>query len=304
MSRRRNVGRRVNGILLLDKPVGYSSNQALQLVKRLFQAQKAGHAGALDPLATGILPICFGEATKVSQFLLEADKSYRLTAKLGQTTTTGDAEGEILETRPISGISPSRLLNVVESYHGKILQVPPMFSALKYQGKPLYKLARQGIEVERKARPVQVRRITVLEARHEFVDLEVHCSKGTYIRTLVEDIGSELGCGAHVVALRRTGVQPYEQQTLATLELLSRSAATGLHALDAFLLPLESALVGWPAVYLSEESAYFVKCGQAVQVAKAPTQGYLRLYHKDGAFFGMGRIQDDGKVAPKRLMNQ
>jgi len=302
MGRRRKSGRNVRGILLLDKPLGITSNKALQDVKRIFKAQKAGHTGSLDPLADGLLPICFGAATKVSAFLLDADKHYQVRIKLGVTTTTADAEGEVLETKPVDGISESDVQSVLTEFQGDIEQIPPMYSALKHKGERLYKLAREGIEVEREPRPVTIHKITMQDYSTPEFDLDVHCSKGTYIRTLAEDIGAKLGCGAHVAALRRTGVGPYGSDGMVTMEQISQLAEDGFSALDELLLPIDSAMASWPEVKLSPDGTFYLKQGQAVLVPNAPTQGMVRIYDANGSFMGAGEILDDGKVAPRRMM--
>ena len=303
MARRRPKGRNISGILLLDKPEGLTSNEALQTVKRLYKARKAGHTGSLDPLASGLLPICFGEATKISGFLLDADKHYRVRCKLGEKTTTADAEGEVIETRPVEGIDAARLEAALEAFRGSIQQVPPMYSAVKHQGQRLYKLAREGVEVEREPRTVVIHALALLSFEPPFFDLDVRCSKGTYVRTLAEDIGDALGCGAHVTALRRLGVGPYDDQGMVTLDELKSLAEEGFEALDARLLPIESALAQWPEVQLNEDATYYLRQGQAVLVPRAPTSGWVRLYAAGGSFLGMGQILDDGRVAPKRLMS-
>ncbi|MBT4161989.1 MAG: tRNA pseudouridine(55) synthase TruB, partial [Gammaproteobacteria bacterium] len=220
MGRRGRKGRNISGILLLDKPPGMTSNAALQVVKRLFNACKAGHTGSLDPLATGVLPLCFGEATKFSQFLLDADKKYLARVKLGVITDSGDADGEVLERRPVPEIDDVRLEEVLQHYRGDITQIPSMFSALKVDGQPLYKLARKGIEVERKERPVSIYRLEASEREGDELTLLVHCSKGTYVRTLVEDIGKELGPGAHVIGLRRLAAGPFDAEETFTMSEL------------------------------------------------------------------------------------
>ena len=243
MTRRsRRSGRNINGIFLLDKPAGISSNAALQHVKRLFQARKAGHTGSLDPLATGMLPICLGQATKISGFLLEADKSYHVLIQLGVTTTTGDAEGDIVETRGVDVIGNKQIMSVLADFTGEIEQIPPMYSAVKQNGTPLYKLARQGIEVERKSRKVQIHELKLLNLSGELLEIEVRCSKGTYIRTLAEDIGAQLGCGGYVSNLRRKTVGHFEPERMMTLEMLDSLAHDGFQALDDHLFSMESAL--------------------------------------------------------------
>jgi tRNA pseudouridine55 synthase len=308
MSRRQRNShlRPVNGILLLDKPAGITSNAALQAVKKLYRARKAGHTGSLDPLATGLLPICFGEATKISGFLLDADKDYRVTCKLGERTTTGDAEGELLEQRPAEGITEKSVRRVMEGFIGDIEQIPPMYSALKHKGERLYKLARQGIEVEREARQVTILELELLDFSLPQVTFRVHCSKGTYVRTLMEDIGEMLGCGAHVVGLRRLGVGPFDDAGMMDMERLEALAAggmSGLAELDKLLLPLESGLAQWPGVRLSGDAAFYLRQGQPVLVPNAPTDGWVRLYEGETQFLGMGEVLDDGRVAPRRLMN-
>jgi len=306
MNRRKHRarGRDVSGIVLLDKPYGMTSNAALQEVKRIFNARKAGHTGSLDPLATGLLPVCLGEATKISSFLLDADKYYHTVCRLGVKTTTADAEGEVVQTRPVEGVDEKMVETVLEQFRGEIEQVPPMYSALKHKGQPLYKLARQGIEVEREPRSVRVYELALLGLGSEEMVLSAHCSRGTYIRTLVEDIGEVLGCGAHIIELRRTGVGPYHDASRwHSLESLAELRETGLAALDAVVLPMESALEQMPAVMLTEDSAFYVRRGQPVIVPHAPTEGWVRLYAGNERFLGMGEVLDDGRVAPRRLMS-
>ncbi len=306
MARRRQrqpKGRKVNGILLLDKPLGISSNAALQEVKHLFKAAKAGHTGNLDPLATGMLPLCFGEATKMSAYLLDSDKVYVGTCKLGVRTSSADAEGEVIETREVPELTEAQVLEVLERFKGDIEQIPPMHSALKQNGQPLYKLARQGIEVERKPRPVTIYELKLLEINGDELKLYVHCSKGTYIRTLVEDIGEVLGCGAHLSQLRRTKVGPFQEAGMITIEELQQQAeAEGVESLDRHLLPLDHALGDYPEIKLTENSLFYVKQGQAVQVPNAPTSGWVRLCDADGVFIGVGAVLDDGRIGPKRLI--
>lgn len=306
--KRRANGRDVNGILLLDKPVGMTSNAALQTVKRLFNANKAGHTGNLDPMASGLLPLCLGEATKVSGYLLDSDKHYLGTCKLGERTNSGDADGEVIETRAVKSYDNARILSIFEKFTGEISQIPPMHSAIKVNGQPLYKLAHRGIEIERKSRQVVIHQLKLLEQRPDELDIEVHCSKGTYIRTLVEDIGTELGCGAHLKALRRTGAGVFSIEyavTLTELEELAKGASeNGFSAMDELLMPMEQALADWPSVSLSENSSYYLRKGQAVQVPQAPTDGWVCLFTEDARFLGIGQILGDGRVAPRRLINQ
>jgi tRNA pseudouridine55 synthase len=306
MGRRRKQGRSVTGILLLDKPHGATSNEALQWVKRLYQAAKAGHTGSLDPLATGLLPVCLGAATKFSAFLLDADKRYRVRVRLGVSTTTADAEGEVVSTASTDGIGEGDVREVLNRFLGPVEQLPPMYSAVKHQGERLYKLARQGIEVERTPRLVQIFELGLREVAMPEIELDVHCSKGTYVRTLAEDIGAALGCGGHVIRLRRTGVGPYLEPEMhfVTMDELGRLAAAedGLASLDGLLLPLESALAHCPPIRLSEDAAFYLRQGQAVLVPQAPTEGLVRLYDPSRKFIGVGYILDDGKVQPKRLL--
>lgn len=302
-NQRRSSARNVNGILLLDKPLGITANAALQAVKRLFNARKAGHTGSLDPLATGMLPICLGEATKFSQYLLEADKRYSVVAQLGIKTNTGDAEGEVIMRREVGVVDPQLLNTVLANFRGTIEQIPSMFSALKHQGRPLYELARQGITIERAARPVQIYELNLLDQSSDTLTLEVACSKGTYIRTLVEDIGEALGCGAHVIKLRRPTVGPFTEERMITLDNLVELAQQGdLALLDAHLLGVEVAVEHWPPLILSEAATYYLRRGQPIIVPRAPTSGWVRLIHQSGAFLGVGEIQDDGRVAPRRLV--
>jgi len=293
------VKRNINGILLLNKPVGISSNAALQRMKRLYRAKKAGHTGSLDQLASGLLPICLGEATKLSNFLLMADKYYETTITLGVTTLTGDSEGEILQTRPTDNITREQIDTVIQSFIGSSDQVPPMYSALKHQGQPLYKLARQGKTVERKARSITIFNIEIQSFVDNYLAIKVHCSKGTYIRTLAEDIGKALGCGAFVSRLHRIGVGNYWNMfDFATLELES-----DLEVLDKLLIPMQTAISHWPKVNLSTELTYYIQRGQAIQSSQAPTAGWVQLFN-DEVFLGIGQILEDGRIAPKRLINE
>lgn len=302
MSRKRR-GRRIDGILLLDKPAGAGSNQALQQVKRLYQAQKAGHTGSLDELATGLLPICLGEATKISGYLLDADKYYRATCRLGISTTTGDAEGEVVSERPVPELDRERIEAALSRFRGEISQVPPMHSALKHQGTRLYELARQGIEVERKPRTVTIHSMELIDSGTDWLEIDVHCSKGTYIRTLAEDIGEALGCGAHISALRRLGAGPFSAEQMVTMEQLEAALAEGgLPAIDAMLMPVDSALAASPAIELTSTLAYYLCQGQAILVPNAPTSGLLRLYDDRQRFLGIGEVLDDGRIGPRRLL--
>lgn len=302
MSRRNRNLRNVNGILLFDKPVGYTSNQALQKVKGMYGARKAGHTGSLDPLASGLLIICFGEATKFSSFLLESDKTYLTVCNLGIDTTTGDSEGEVVRRRPVVKMSESQLHHVLDRFRGEIAQIPPMHSALKLRGQRLYRLARKGIEVERKPRRAYISRLRLVAMDNDSLTLDIACSKGTYVRTLVEDIGQALGSGAHVSALRRTGAGPFQDPAMINLDTLAAMKDQGYEAMDTLLQTVDTALSGFPALTLNADMVYYVRSGQAVLVPSAPAKGYVRLYDERGSFIGAGVILDDGRVAPRRLI--
>ncbi|HEY7841012.1 MAG TPA: tRNA pseudouridine(55) synthase TruB [Gammaproteobacteria bacterium] len=304
MARRRGRGRDVDGVLVFDKPIGMTSNEALQHVKRLFQARKAGHTGSLDRTASGMLPLCLGEATKFSSFLLESDKRYTATCRLGVRTATGDAAGEVMETRAVPALRRDALETVLDGFRGEIQQVPPMFSALKHHGQRLYDLAYQGIEVERQPRTVTIHDLELVELEADRFTVRVTCSKGTYIRTLAEDIGERLGCGAHVEALRRTGVGPFREDEMRGAESLQAAAAAGLAALDRLLLGTDAILREVPAVKLAESVAFYLGQGQPVVVPHAPTEGMLRIYAESGEFLGAGEVLDDGRVAPRRLISR
>ena len=302
MSRPRKRGRDIDGVFLLDKPQGMSSNDIMQKVKRVFQANKVGHTGALDPLATGMLPICLGEATKFSQFLLDADKRYVVTAKLGERTDTSDAEGQVVETRPVN-VETSQILTALEQFRGDILQVPTMFSALKHNGKPLYEYARAGITVEREARPITIFGINFIEYQAPSLTLEVHCSKGTYIRTLVDDLGEVLGCGAHVTVLRRTAVADYPTEKMMTWDALQALAEQG--DLDQHLLPIDTAVSKLPALKLNAEQSKGIGFGQRVKFAnEAKLRGQVRLFSDKNIFLGVALIDDNNVIRPQRLITQ
>jgi tRNA pseudouridine55 synthase len=302
MAQFKRVKRNINGVLLLDKPLGFSSNQALQKVKWLFQAAKAGHTGTLDPLATGLLPICLGEATKFAQYVTDADKTYIATVKFGETTTTGDAEGEILAQHSVN-FDLENLAAVCDAFVGEISQVPPMYSALKFEGKALYEYAREGVDIERQARLVTITSIQIDSFAKEIAVLTVSCSKGTYIRTLAEDIGRQLGCGAHLIGLRRTETAGYLIQdaiTLEALELLVKE--TPVEKLAELILPMDSAIAYLPKVLLNADAAHYLMQGQAVWQSGLVPEGELRLYDDKNQFLGLGVLQEDGKITPKRLM--
>jgi len=292
----------VDGILLLDKPKGLSSNQALQKVRYLFKANKAGHTGSLDPLATGMLPICFGEATKFSAYLLDASKSYRASCQLGKTTSTGDAEGDVTSERPVN-VSEKELSQALQQFTGLIEQVPPMHSAVKVNGRRLYKLARSGKEVERAARAVEIHELTLVEFNHDKLVLDVRCSKGTYIRTLAEDIGNALGCGAYLTDLHRTSVHHFDQYRCYSLDELSALSEISAHKLSECLLPVKSALNDFEDLIVDQNSTALLKQGRVIQGDFSVQPGLLILVSENGQFLGLGEATSDGRILPKRLMN-
>jgi tRNA pseudouridine55 synthase len=291
--------RNIHGILLLDKHLGVSSNKALQEVKRLFNAQKAGHTGSLDPLATGLLPICFGEATKVSGMMLEDNKRYHVLIQLGIKTDTGDMEGEIIDTRTIPAFTLNEIEAILEKFKGSIDQVPPMFSALKLKGKKLYELARNGITVERSARRITIFELKLLNAQIDTLELEVYCSKGTYIRSLAEDIGETLGCGATVKALRRTQSGLFAIEQAITFEQLQK---LGDEQFLETLIDVDIPLKTLPCVQLNNQQATSIKFGQALSGVEEHAPGSVRMYY-EGGFLGLGEMRLDGKLVPKKLFN-
>lgn len=299
--RKRKDSRPVNGILLLDKPEGLSSNTALQSVRRLYRAESAGHTGTLDPLATGLLPVCLGEATKFGGSLLESDKSYLATVKLGERTDTGDAAGQVLERKEV-GVDRTSLEAVLERFRGAIEQVPPMYSAIKQEGQPLYKLARQGRIVERKSRTVQVHRLGLIDFAPPFFSMDVTCSKGTYIRTLAEDVGKALGCGAHITALRRTAVGAFgiaDSRSLESLEKISESER------DSILMPVDALVASWPKAELPAATAARFRHGEAVQLPWTCTGDEAcktAVYDESGVFMGLGSVDSSGLLKPQRLL--
>jgi len=297
---RRRKGRDIHGIILLDKPLGYSSSQAVQKVRWLFTARKAGHTGSLDPFATGMLPICLGEASKTAGFMLEASKRYLATARLGQTTATGDTEGDVVRQMSVPALTAKAIDAAFQSFRGAIEQVPPMYSALKHQGQPLYKLARDGIEVERKSRTVIIHGLELIAWDEPLLVFRVHCSKGTYVRTLAEDIAEKLGTCAHLQALRRLDVEPFREADMIPLDELERTAQAGQQ--DSLLLPLDRGLESWPMVQLSgEEQVRFTHGNPAL--VQATHRGKVRVYALSGEILGLGEVRDDHKVHPKRLFN-
>jgi tRNA pseudouridine55 synthase len=287
-----------------------TSNKVLQKVRWLFDANRAGHTGALDPLASGVLPLCFGEATKFSQYLLDSDKYYRSTYTLGISTATGDSEGEIISQQDASNITLQQVQDKIQDFQGEIDQVPSMYSALKHNGQPLYKLARQGIEIDRPARQITIFDYQIIDFRpgpNAEVDVEVHCSKGTYIRTLAEDLGSALGCGAHVSALHRFRAGPFdEQQTISLKELEKLKEQGSVEELDQLLKPVDTPVSNYPAVEFDQIMAGYFQLGQEISSNKAFHQGQegdiVRVFREGGTFLGVGTVTADGKVAPKRLI--
>lgn len=308
---RRRKGRDINGIVLVDKSQGASSNNILQKVRAIYGASKAGHTGALDPLATGMLPVCLGEATKFSQYLLDSDKTYFVTAKLGQRTDTSDADGEIIETQDVN-VTEAQILEQKATLTGEIKQVPTMFSALKHQGKPLYWYARQGITVEREARPITIFSFELLRFEGDEADFEVHCSKGTYIRTLIDDLGQQLGCGAHVKVLRRTQVANYPADRMLTLEQIQALKDNNMddeglvdyQHLDAQLLPMETALLAMPEVRLSEKDVTTLRFGQTVKnvYQELPEGSELKVYNANNDEFVGVVVIENGEIKVKRLV--
>ena len=291
---------KVHGILLLDKPPGMTSNQALQAVKRLLRVKKAGHTGSLDPLATGLLPICVGEATKISPFLLLGDKRYDVWVRLGRATETGDADGKVIEEKPVPPLTQEMIERALERFRGEIEQVPPMFSAVKKGGRRLYELARRGIEVEREPRKVKIYDLKLIDRKPDRIRLDIRCSKGTFIRTLAEDIAKALGTVGHVEALRRTEVGCFHADGAISLEELRK---VPLEERRKKLLPTDSAIAEWPEVRLSPELLFYITRGQPIMIPRlAAHEGPIRLYDEKGRFIGVGEVLDDGRVAPRRLL--
>jgi len=290
--------RKISGVLLLDKPIGFSSNQALQKARWLLQAEKAGHTGTLDPFASGLLPLCFGEATKFSQYLLEADKVYLAELQLGVRTRTADPEGEVLQQRPVN-VSTDSVLAALPRFIGDIEQIPPMHSAIKKDGRPLYDYARKGIEIERAARPVRIDAIDLLELAGDRLWLRVHCGKGVYVRTLADDLGEVLGCGAHLVSLRREAVGPFALDEAIGLEALAELAVAER---DAELLPVDVLVEGLPALELDIDAAWQLSHGQSIWLRGLRVGEWRRVYGPNDRFLGVVEIDDEGKAAPRRLM--
>jgi tRNA pseudouridine55 synthase len=301
MSKRNPKGRDINGVVLLDKASGGSSNHALQQIKRLFDANKAGHTGSLDPLASGLLPICLGQATKVAQFLLDGDKRYFVRGKLGQISNTGDSEGEIVSFDTTQGVDVNSIKNVLLRFIGNIHQTPPMYSALKLNGTPLYKLARKGIEVERTPRPVSIHEIKFISYEEEILSLEVSCSKGTYIRTLVEDIGKSLGPGGYVIELRRINFSHFDITQSRTYEQLSELKNIDLESLDSVIIGADEMLPNIEAIYLDTEQSRDIKQGKKIEFIGFCSIQKLKLYDDNKQFIGIGESNLSSEVLPKRL---
>ena len=296
----------ISGVIVLDKPIGLSSRQALNKVNDLIHAAKIGHTGSLDPMATGVLPLVLGNATKFSQFLLNADKEYEVSVKLGVATDSGDAEGNVIEEKPVEGITRERIDSALDSFRGEIWQMPPMFSALKHNGQPLYKLARRGEVVEREARKQTIFENRIVGVEGTTIDLHLHCSKGTYVRTIVHELGQSLGCGAHVSNLRRTRAGPFhlsDAYTLAQLETAKES-----HSIRDLIKPVASTISHWPPLILNKVAAFYLRQGQAIVVGHSLKAGWVGLFEGtpgDSAhqnFMGVGEILGDGRVAPRRLI--
>ena len=301
MSKRNQKGRDINGVVLLAKASGGTSNHVLQQVKRLFGANKAGHTGSLDPIASGLLPICLGQATKVAQFLLDDDKRYFVRAKLGQISSTGDSEGKVVNFGSTQGIDESSIRAILSQFIGNINQVPPMYSALKRNGTPLYKLARKGIEIERSPRAVTIHEINFLDLDDEVVSLDISCSKGTYIRTLVEDIGKSLGCGAHVVELRRTGFAHFDLSESKTYEQLSKLKEQNLESLDSVILGADEILPNLESVYLDSEQTSNIRMGKKIEYLGFSASQKIKLYDHNEQFIGIGESNLMSEILPKRL---
>jgi tRNA pseudouridine55 synthase len=299
---RRRKGRDVHGVILLDKPAGYSSNQALQKIRWLFNARKAGHTGSLDPFATGMLPICLGEASKTAGFMLAAAKIYEATACLGKASTTGDIEGEICREMMVPALDRIKIDAVLDEFLGDIEQVPPMYSALKHEGQRLYQLARAGQQVERKARPVHIFGLELLSLDLPYLRFRVRCSKGTYVRTLAEDIADKLGTCAHLHSLRRLEVEPFHEQGMISLEELVRLAEDGEGEIDTRLLPVDSGLTDWPQVILDAMQSERFSHGNPVEI-QSNESGPVRVYGPENRLLGLGEITPDKYLKPKRIMN-
>ena len=297
----RYVGQPVHGLLLVDKEAGFSSNAVVQRAKRLMKALKVGHTGSLDPIATGVLPLCFGEATKLSGFLLDTDKRYQVRVRLGTVTTTADIEGEVVETQPVPALNQAVIEAHLAPFRGAQLQIPPMYSALKHEGRRLYDLARQGKDVERRPRAITIHELNLLQFGADWLDLDVHCSKGTYIRSLAVDLGTALGCGGHVEILRRTAVGRFTIDRSITLTELERQPEEERAGL---LLPMDVLVDGLPSVNVSADQAIRFLHGQKLSAESAAESGTIRIYGPDGQFLGLAEADEAGGIQPKRVLNQ
>ncbi|MED5534255.1 MAG: tRNA pseudouridine(55) synthase TruB [Pseudomonadota bacterium] len=298
---RNRHGRELHGILLLDKPTGLTSNSALQRIKRFFKASKAGHTGSLDPLATGMLPICFGAGTKISSFLLDAHKRYRVTGLLGSSTDSGDADGKVISEGSLIELKVETVREVLAAFEGEIEQIPPMYSALKHKGRRLYELAREGTEVVREVRRVRILSIDLLRCEWPELVFNVTCSKGTYVRTLVEDIAKALGTLGHVIQLRRLAVEPFEEHQMVNMEALEAGTQEGLTSLDQYLLPIDAALTKWPRVVVEAELCESLTHGQSVPAQPDWPQAWVRVYSSDNIFLGIGEVRMHGQLVPRRI---
>ncbi len=301
MSERHPERRAINGVLLLDKASGYSSNSSLQKVKRLFRARKAGHTGSLDPVASGLLPVCLGEATKLSSYLLNTDKRYEVRVRLGAETDTADIEGVVTLTRPVPNLTEALIEKILDAFRGEGEQIPPMYSALKHQGQRLYDLARKGVEVDRPPRPITIYALNLLGFDATSIQLDVHCSKGTYIRTLAEDIGRALDCGGHVEVLRRTGVGSLNIAEAFTIDQLETMTP---EERDRALLPMDELVNHLPVVEFDEAMTVLICQGNPLFVPQAPTWGWVRLYGRNAGFLGLGEVLEDGRIGPRRMFNR
>lgn len=288
---------RIDGLVIIDKPFGMTSNAALQKIKKILRVKKAGHTGSLDPLASGMLPICLGQATKFSEYLLNADKTYQVTAKLGVRTSSGDLEGEVVSTKPVPELTPELIENCLSQFRGDISQVPSMYSALKYNGLPLYLYARQGIEIPREARAITISELRLIEIKNNQIELFVHCSKGTYIRSLIEDIGEFLGCGAHVTHLRRLSVGAFK------IEQMLELADVAAEKLPYQVLPIQAMLSHLPVVQVSPALVFYLRQGQSVEAFDARASGLVCLQQSDGEIVGVGEISEDGRIVPRKILN-
>jgi len=298
----------VDGILLLDKPAAngqcsqnFSSNKILQKIKHMFQAKKAGHTGTIDPFASGMLPICFGEATKFSQFLLDSDKTYQVKMCLGIRTNTSDIEGEVIRKCSVPSLTLAEVDAAFDTFRGSITQLPSMYSALKFKGQPLYKLARQGIVVDRPSRVINVRRLEVISFEINQIEFEIECSKGTYVRTLVDDFGEQLGCGAHVASLRRLSVGPFREQEMVTIKQLEQSQGD-FSQLDRYLLPVSMIVSQFPEVRLSDRLSTYVRHGRSVVLPEVSYFRWVKIITAQGLFLGVGEIVDSRCLVPRRLV--